>query len=148
MALPDNLKTARVVDVVSGDTVVVLTAENQHVWIRLHGIDAPEEKQPFGDAAKQYTANQCIGRIVLYRVVGIDIYERVLANVYLEDGSELNLKILAAGLAWYDQRHAQRQAYADAEAQARKAGSGLWADENPTPPWQWRKERQEGLTDD
>jgi hypothetical protein len=34
--------------------------------------------------------------------------------------------------------------YANAENQARAERLGLWADKNPTAPWQWRRERRKG----
>lgn len=138
IAQPDNLITARVVSVVDGDSILVLTPGNKQVELKLHGVDSPEEKQPFGEDAKQFTSQHCMGKIVLYRIVGIDIYERTISTVFLEDGRELNLELLRAGLAWHYDRYSNRQAYTDAEAQARKDGLGLWAEENPTPPWEWR----------
>ena len=110
----EDLITARVVGVADGDSI-------------------------FGERAKQFTQNLCFGKIVLYRIVGIDIFEQTLAIVSLEDGRELNLALLEAGLAWHLQRHSNRQDYEAAEQEARKAGVGLWAAPDPTPPWEWRQ---------
>jgi micrococcal nuclease len=143
IAEPDNLITARVLDVPDGDSILILTPDNKQVEIKLFGIDCPEENQPFGEDAKQYTSQQCMGKIILYRIVGIDIYERMIATVFLEDGRELNLELLKAGLAWHYNRYSNSQAYTEAESQARKAGIGLWADENPTPPWEWQQKKQD-----
>ena len=135
----EDLITARVVGVADGDSITVLTPDQHPVVIKLHGIDCPETGQPFGERAKQFTQNLCFGKIVLYRIVGIDIFEQTLAIVSLEDGRELNLALLEAGLAWHLQRHANRQDYEAAEQEARKAGVGLWAAPDPTPPWEWRQ---------
>jgi endonuclease YncB( thermonuclease family) len=140
----DDLITARVVGVTDGDSMTVLTPDQRPVAIKLHGIDCPEEGQPFGERAKLFTQNRCFGKIVLYRIVGIDIFERTLAIVFLEDGRELNLEILKAGLAWHIQRHSDRQDYEIAEQEARRAGAGLWAEPNPKPPWDWRRENSQG----
>ncbi|SBV94731.1 hypothetical protein KL86DYS2_10781 [uncultured Dysgonomonas sp.] len=35
-----------------GNTVVLLDADNTQQKIRLHGIDAPENRQPYGDKSK------------------------------------------------------------------------------------------------
>lgn len=139
-AASDDLITARVVAVADGDSITVLTPGESPVVIRLHGIDCPETGQPFGESAKQFTSSQCFGKIVLYRIVGIDILERTIATVFLEDGRELNLEILRAGLAWHAERYADRQDYAEAEEVARNTGVGLWSQTDPTPPWQWRRE--------
>jgi endonuclease YncB( thermonuclease family) len=84
----------------------------------------------------------CLGKNINYRIFGIDIYNRIIATVYLDDGRELNLEILKAGFAWHYRRYSDRRDYADAEEQARRAGIGLWAGKDPTPPWQWRRERR------
>ena len=57
-----------------------------------------------------------------------------MATVYLEDGRELNREIIKAGFVWHYQRCSDRHDYADAEDEARRAGIGLWADPNATPP--------------
>lgn len=139
-ALSDDLITARVVGVTDGDSIKVLAPGNKQVKIRLHGIDCPEGGQAFGKRAKQFTSNQCFGTTVQYREVDIDRYGRTVATVYLEDGTELNLAILKAGFAWHYRRYSDRQDYADAQEEARRAGVGLWADKDPTPPWEWRRE--------
>ena len=139
--LSEDQIPARVVEVIDGDSIVVLTPGNTKVEIKLHGIDCPEEEQPFGEDARQFTSNQCLGKIILYGLVGIDIYHRTIATVTLEDGRELNLELLKAGLAWYHQSYGEKQHYAQAEAEARKSGLGLWSDKDPTPPWEWRRQK-------
>jgi endonuclease YncB( thermonuclease family) len=141
--LSDDLIKAKVVKVADGDSITVLVSGNKQVKIRLHGIDCPEGGQAFGKRAKQFTSNQCYGKIIQYRTVDTDRYGRTVATVYLEDGKELNLEILKAGYAWHYKRYSKRQDYADAENNARRAGIGLWADKKPTPPWEWRRERRE-----
>ena len=44
---------AKVVRIVDGDTIEVLTDDNTKFKIRLEGIDTPEPKQAFGNVAKQ-----------------------------------------------------------------------------------------------
>jgi len=141
-ALSNDLMTARVVGVSDGDNITVLTPLNKQILIRLYGIDCPEEGQSFGMQAKQFTSGQCFGMTIQYRLMGIDRFDRTVAIVFLEDGRELNLEILKAGLAWHSERYSKRQDYVDAEAEARKAGVGLWADPDPRPPWDWRRERR------
>jgi endonuclease YncB( thermonuclease family) len=140
-AQAEDLITARVVGVTDGDSITVLTPDQHPVVLKLHGIDCPEMGQPYGEQARQFTQNLCFGKIVLYRIVGIDIFEQTLAIVSLEDGRELNLALLEAGLAWHLERHSNRQDYQAAEQKARKAGVGLWAMSDPIPPWEWRREK-------
>lgn len=138
----DDLIAARVISVTDGDNLTVIGSENKQVLIRLHGLDCPGLEQPFGENAKEFTSNLCFGKIIMYQMVGIDRFDRTIATVFLEDGKELNLEILKAGLAWHYERYSKRQDYADAEEEARRAGIGLWADKGPTPPWEWRKSKR------
>jgi endonuclease YncB( thermonuclease family) len=141
-ALSNDLITARVVGVADGDSITVLAPGNRQVKIRLHGIDCPERRQAFGNRAKQFTSSLCFGKTIQYREVDTDRYRRTVATVYLDDGRELNLEILKAGFVWHYKRYSKRQDYANAENHARAERLGLWADKNPTAPWQWRRERQ------
>jgi endonuclease YncB( thermonuclease family) len=141
-ALSNDLIAARVISVTDGDNLTVIGSDNKQVLIRLHGLDCPELAQSFGENAKEFTSNLCFGKIIMYRMIGIDRFDRTIAAVFLDDGKELNLEILKAGLAWHYERYAKRQDYADAEEEARKAGIGLWADAKPTPPWEWRKDKR------
>jgi endonuclease YncB( thermonuclease family) len=44
------------------------------------------------------------------------------------------------------QRQIQRffEELAEAEKAARAAKRGMWADENPTAPWDWRRDKRKG----
>lgn len=54
----------KVIKVTDGDTVNVLTSDNETHKIRLSGIDAPEKKQAFGNRSKQALADLIDGKIV------------------------------------------------------------------------------------
>jgi endonuclease YncB( thermonuclease family) len=133
-SISKDLIAARVIDVADGDNIIVLTASNKRIIINLGGIDCPEIGQVFAQEAFQFTSDQCLGKTIKYRIFGVDIYNRIIATVYLEDGRELNLEILKAGFAWHYKRYSKRQDYADAESYARKAGIGLWQDPQSVPP--------------
>jgi len=144
-ALSNDLEKARVVGVADGDSITVLTPINKQVLIRLYGIDCPEIGQPSGIKAKEFTSGLCFGMTIQYRLLGIDRFDRTVATVFLEDGKELNLEIIKAGYAWHYERYSKRPDYVRAEEEARKAGIGLWAQKEPTPPWEWRRVRRENL---
>ena len=117
-----------------GDTIVV-----DGLTIRLAGIDAPESKQPFGEAATGYLATACVGREVFVEVLGEDRYRRQLGVVYLLDRpASLNAEMVHAGLAW--RYHAEKSEWLkELEDSSRKRRAGLWSDEYPIAPWDWRK---------
>lgn len=130
----------RVVHVSDGDTVVVLTSGREEVKIRLHGIDCPEAKQPFGQAAKRQTLALAGGKEVTVLPMDTDRYGRTVGEVLLPDGTSLNRTLVATGYAWWYQKYAPRDAeLAALEAEARRQRRGLWSDSNPIPPWEWRK---------
>ena len=131
--------TAKIID---GDTI-----EIGPVRIRLHGIDAPEVNQTceaLGGGSwrcgEQATARldaladgkhvRCLGR-------ERDTYDRVIA-VCIADGQQLNARMVREGLAWAFIRYSRD--YADLEAAARAAQTGVWQAESE-PPWEYRENR-------
>ncbi|NLS97593.1 MAG: hypothetical protein GXX96_36095 [Planctomycetaceae bacterium] len=129
--------TATVVRVKDGDTIVVLQGTTQ-TDIRLEGIDCPELHQAFSQRAKQATSGLTQGKAVTVLPTGTDKYERTLANVTLPDGRNLNQELIRQGWAWWFRKYSKDEGLAKLEAEARAAKRGLWADLNPTPPWDWR----------
>jgi len=135
--------TGEVVGVADGDTITVLDADKVQHKVRLTGIDAPEKKQPFGNRSKQSLSDMVFNKIVTVETDKRDRYGRELGKV-LAGGKDVNLEQVRAGFAWHytayerTQPVADRQAYADAENEAKAAKRGLWVDADPTPPWEWR----------
>lgn len=137
----------RVVGVSDGDTLRVLAPGNKNLKIRLHGVDAPETKQPYGTRAKQFTSDQVFGKVVRVNPIEEDQYGRTVAKIiYQKDGAnkELNLAVIEAGMGWWYRKFAPNErSYDLAERKAKAARTGLWADPNPTPPWQWRYDNRD-----
>ena len=73
---------------------------------------------------------------------GTDKYGRALAHVLLPDGRSLNQELVRQGYAWWFRKYSKDQTLAKLEADARAAKRGLWADPNPTPPWDWRDQQR------
>ncbi len=135
--------TGNVVGVADGDTITVLDADKLQHKIRLTGIDAPEKKQPFGNRSKQNLSDMVFNKTVTVETIKRDRYGRELGKV-LAGGKDINLEQVRTGMAWHykayerTQSGTDRQAYADAENEAKAAKRGLWADSEPTPPWDFR----------
>ena len=89
----------KVVSIADGDTITVLYRQQQ-VKIRLKGIDAPEETQPFGEAAEKLLSTLALGKEVSVIVTGRDTYARVLGIVSVGELS-VNDEILRTGMAWH-----------------------------------------------
>lgn len=129
---------AKVVGVHDGDSITVLREGNVQVKIRLEGIDAPELKQPFGDASKKLLSDLVFGKRVEIEEKGKDRYKRTLANVYVADAL-VNRRMVEAGLAWHFVKYSKDTSLRDAEHKARSQKVGLWTDPGAIPPWNWRR---------
>lgn len=150
LALPAHASEiqGKVVAVADGDTVTVLDAQRVQHRVRLQGIDAPENRQPFGQRSRQYLAAMVHNQEVVVRVDKIDRFGRAVGVIYLA-GQDVNLRMVEAGMAWHykqyqrEQTPAQRRAYAAAEEAARRDRLGLWADTNPVAPWDFRRAQRQ-----
>ena len=128
--------TGKVVAVADGDTITVLH-ERVQVKVRLTEIDAPEKKQAFGNRSKQSLSDLCFGKTATLADKGKDRYGRTLARVTC-DGVDANAEQVKRGMAWvYDRYVTDKGLYAVQDV-ARAGRLGLWHDEHPVPPWEWR----------
>lgn len=129
----------KVVNVTDGDTITVLDAEQAQHKIRLQGIDAPEKKQAFGSRSKELLTEKVAGHEVVIEWKEKDRYGRILGEVML-GRRHINLEMVQEGMAWHYVRYSKSKELDRAEQEARHAGRGLWADKDPVPPWEFRKE--------
>jgi endonuclease YncB( thermonuclease family) len=132
---------AVVVSVYDGDTITVRT--NETIKIRLDGIDAPELKQPFGQASKQAMSGLVYGKTVTIRPGKNDRYGRLLARVEI-GGKDTSLQMVDLGMAhWYEQYAKRDTELQSAQAKAKAAKIGIWSDPNTIAPWEYRKKKKE-----
>ncbi|MCL7036681.1 hypothetical protein MKW94_030164, partial [Papaver nudicaule] len=68
--------------------------------IRFRGIDAPENKQPFGEEAKKELTKLVQGKCVIVHVYGKDQHGRHVGDVYC-NGEFVQEIMLKKGLAWH-----------------------------------------------
>lgn len=129
-----------VVGIADGDTLTVLN-NGTPVRIRLAEIDAPEKKQAFGLRAKQALSDLCFNVDAQVTPATIDRYGRTVGRVRCGD-TDASLYQVQHGFAWAYTQYLTDPAIATAEQAAREAGTGLWADTDPTPPWLFRKARK------
>lgn len=139
--------SGRVVAVSDGDTVTVLVNDHDQYKIRVAGIDAPEKKQAFGQKSKALMSDLVYGKAVVVEWSKRDRYGRTIGKVMV-NGQDAGLEMLRAGMAWHykqyqrEQSVEDRERYSAAEDTARAAQIGLWIDEEPMPPWEWRHSRR------
>lgn len=132
---------AKVIGIKDGDTFEVLYNDKPLV-IRLDHIDCPEKKQPFGKSAKQFASDICFGKIaIVNNSRKYDRYKRLIAEIYVNDIC-VNKELVKNGLAWHFKKYSTNSDYSELEQTAKQSKAGLWADENPTPPWAFRTKRK------
>jgi endonuclease YncB( thermonuclease family) len=124
-----------VTSVHDGDTVTVGGEP-----IRLASIDAPELDQAFGPSSRANLSAMVLGQTVTVTYAEKDRFDRVVGTVFKTDCTNVNLKMVQEGAAWYYEAFQceidlrQRQAYAAAQAQARASPRGLWS-ADAVAPW-------------
>jgi endonuclease YncB( thermonuclease family) len=134
--------TGSVVAILDGDTIEVLH-NSRAERIRLSGIDCPEKGQALGHKAKGAASALVFGKEVTLQAHGLDKYGRTLADVLLPDGTNVNHTLVKEGWCWWYRKYAPRDTVLEGlEKEAREARKGLWADSQPVPPWEWRKQRK------
>jgi len=143
--------TAKVLRVVDGDTIYVEVEAGKKFKVRLTGIDAPEQNQPYGLESTYHLKKLLLNKLVLLKSkpkkgkpYSLDRYKRVLAKIIF-DGKDINLSQVLGGYAWHYKRYqkqqspSDRESYSQAELNAKKNKLGLWGEKKPIAPWKWRK---------
>ena len=139
--------TGRVVRIADGDTVTVLDGTNTQHRIRLQGIDAPESHQAFGIQSKKNLSDLIFDKEVIVVYDKTDQYGRLVGKILL-NGKDINLEQVKAGMAWHykeyegEQSPEDRELYARAEDEARRARRGLWVEANPIEPGEFRRDER------
>jgi endonuclease YncB( thermonuclease family) len=119
-----------------------LKVKNEQLSIRLCSIDAPEVSQDYGTLARDLLRGEVQGTEVWVQIMDRDQYGRLVANVYLRDGTQLNRLMVSQGLAWHYEQFSRDSELARLQQEAQRAGRGLWASPRPLPPWEYRKTRR------
>ena len=133
-----------VVGVADGDTITVLDQQKNTYKIRLQGIDAPEKKQAFGEKSKQSLHSLVHSKKVRIEYDKEDKYGRIVGKVTVGD-LDICLQQLTLGLAWHYKKYQNEQSasdqavYSDTELKSKTLKLGLWGDDAPMPPWEFRK---------
>lgn len=139
----DTLRVERVID---GDTFVLSSGDK----VRLIGVDTPETVHPskpveyFGREASDFLKRTLTDQSVFleYDWQRVDKYGRLLAYVYLLDGTFVNAEIIRQGYGHAYTKYPFRQDYMDQfrqlEVEARESHRGLWSDEAAKASENWQ----------
>ena len=119
-----------------GDTVVT----TEHTRIRLWGIDTAERDQSYGSDATEALTEMLNSQRLYLETKDVDRYGRTVGVIYTANGDEVNLEMVCDGPAWWYERYVKRASdYKQCQQPAQKSKRGLWADESPAAPWDWRR---------
>ncbi|MGG6297764.1 thermonuclease family protein [Leptolyngbya sp. AN02str] len=126
-----------------GDTLRV-NQNGQTVTVRLACIDSPESDQPGGSAASE-RLRQLLPRGQAIQLIPVDTdrYGRTVGVAFANSRS-INLQMVREGHAVVYHQYLSNCPNSSndllaAEAEARAARRGFWAQPNPVMPWDWRQ---------
>jgi micrococcal nuclease len=130
--------------------VVTHVTDGDSIWVRpdaggaprelrIHGIDAPEICQRFGDQSRRALAAQVLHRPVTVKSRAQDSYQRTLAKVSA-GGQDVGGWMVRHGHAWSYRFRGKGGPYMADETSARNARLGLWNDAELVNPRQFRKQ--------
>ena len=119
----------KVTKVHDGDTLTI----DGYYSIRLDSIDAPELKQAYGIQSRDNLANLVNGQPVTVTYAKKDKYDRIVGTVFKSDCTQVNLRQVETGSAWYYEAYkceisgSMRNSYSNAQLSAQANDRGLWA---------------------
>jgi len=134
----------KVIHIADGDTYTLLVEKNKKIRVRMHGIDAPEKTMPFYSVSKNFLKNLIFQKEIKLKKVGQDRYGRTLGYTFLLDGTDITHEMLKAGMVWHFKRYSNDKILSKLEHEAKIKKNGLWIDENPIAPWEFRKNNRIG----
>jgi endonuclease YncB( thermonuclease family) len=132
--------TGKITAVIDGNTLEVATSDNEVLKILLANIDSPELGQEFGSEAKEYLEKISLKKNVVVQLEGKDRHGNHLAVVMVNGKVDVRIELLKRGLAWTAEKNPAEQLEAY-RLEAKNKGKGLWSQQNPKPPWTYRREQ-------
>ena len=131
----------KVVEVIDGNTLKVVSTENETYRIVLLGIDCPELGQKYGDKARK-----CLEKLALRKNVTVQLHSKDRWGNYIavitttKENLDPRFQLLEEGLAWTSETEPQPE-LESTRTLAREKGKGIWKEKQPTPPWEFRKQQ-------
>lgn len=115
----------------------VVDGVGNRVTVRLWGLDAPEQAQPYGPAATQIARELAAGEPVVVEVRDTDPYGRIVGRVQTDE-VDVGRSLVLSGVAWHQRNYPTSERLVELEKEARRRENGLWEQDNPVPPWHFR----------
>lgn len=135
-----KLYPVQVVSVYDGDTLRLKFANDFEFDARLHGIDAPELLQKYGENCKVLLEEKTEAENLRAYFIAEDKYNRKLLKLVRPDYSEINFEMIESGCAWiYSPTRSERTRYKEAFKIAWTSNIGLFSDSPFCQPDKWRR---------
>ena len=128
----------KVTSVIDGNTIVILDNNGDQYKILLHGIDCPDSGQNFAVEAKRMLAGLVLDKQVTLVLNGKDRYGTRLGEIQAQGIPDPRYELVRTGPAWTTDSDEKLESL---KQHARSQGIGIWTEENPTPPWLWRRQQ-------
>ena len=141
-ARADEEVDAKVTAVLDGNTIQISCfCENSDVRkVSLVGIDGPELGQEFGEEARKFLEKMILQKDVKVQFQGKDRFGNYLAVVKINGKVDPRIELLKSGFAWTSEKNPS-EALERYRLDAQQKKRGLWKQENPVPPWTYRRQQ-------
>ncbi|MBL3654879.1 thermonuclease family protein [Fulvivirga sediminis] len=130
--------SGKVINVIDGNTLEVLSEDNETIKVLLSEVDCPEEGQRFSEEARRFTMKLALKKKVTVELKGKDRWGNKLAVVVLKNGVNLNNELVSKGLAW---AYKAEERLVALEQNARDQKVGLWSESEVEAPWIYRRKQ-------
>jgi micrococcal nuclease len=133
--------TAKVVNVIDGNTLEVITTDNQTQRLVLAGIDCPEMGQTYADKAKKFLEKLILEKEVVVTITGKDRWGNYLAALkVVRNDVDPRIELLEEGLAWTSEKNPIPN-FESIRLKAMERQKGIWKEADPKAPWIYRREQ-------
>lgn len=138
----------KVIYIHDGDSFII-KHQGKSRRVRLMGTDAPELDQPYGSYAKNALAELILDKNIIFIYQTEDHYERLLGRISVVDKSgekveipDVGLEMIKRGATWPNRTHKSfRAQYQKALEEAKTNRVGLWEQDNPIKPKEYRENK-------
>lgn len=128
----------KITTVIDGNTIEILSSDGETYKVLLHGIDSPDPGQHYAEQAKNLLVELLLNKSVTILLHGKDRQGNRLGEIHVFGVLDPQKELVRAGLAWTTESIGELE---ELKQRARTQGLGLWQDENPTPPWLYRRQQ-------
>ena len=142
IARADDEVDAKVTAVLDGNTIQIscLCETSDVRKVSLVGIDGPELGQEFGEEARKFLEKMILQKDVKVQFQGKDRFGNYLAVVKIKGKVDPRIELLKNGFAWTSEKNPSEE-LEQYRLEAQRKKRGLWKQENPVPPWTYRRQQ-------